>query len=107
MKYALRLYVSGESPHTRSATANLTALCERYLSDGYDLEILDIFENPELAEKDNILAVPTLTRLAPPPTRKIVGDLSDLEGLRKALDIGVEPESGPADPKQQRSKTGA
>jgi circadian clock protein KaiB len=82
----LRLYVAGQSPKSLYALANLTSLCEEHLEGRYEIEIVDLVENPALARSDDILAIPTLVRRLPAPLRKIIGDLSNTErvliGLR-------------------------
>jgi circadian clock protein KaiB len=85
----LRLYVAGQSPKSLRAFANLKSLCEEHLADRYAIEIVDLVEQPSLAQSDDILAIPTLVRRRPAPSRKIIGDLSDRErvlgGLRLQL----------------------
>jgi circadian clock protein KaiB len=82
----LRLYVAGQSPKSLHAFSNLTQLCEEHLAGRYEIEVIDLVENPGLARSDDILAIPTLVRRLPVPLRKIIGDLSDTErvliGLR-------------------------
>jgi circadian clock protein KaiB len=82
----LRLYVAGQSPKSLRALANLKALCETHLAGRYDIEIIDLVEQPAMARSDDILAIPTLVRRLPAPPRKIIGDLSNtarvLAGLR-------------------------
>ncbi len=82
----LRLYVAGQSPRSLRAFANLKALCEKHLAGHYEIEIVDLMQNPALAQADDIVALPTLVRRLPAPLRKIIGDLSDadrvLVGLR-------------------------
>ena len=87
----LRLYVAGQSVKSLRAFANLKDLCERHLAGRYEIEIIDLIENPSLAGGDDILAVPTLVRRLPPPLRKVIGDLSDTE--RVLVGLRVEPES--------------
>ena len=82
----LRLYVAGQSSKSLRAFANLKKLCEEHLAGRYEIEIIDLVEDPSLAGGDDIIAVPTLVRRLPPPLRKVIGDLSDpdrvLVGLR-------------------------
>ena len=95
-KYVLRLYVAGATPASTRAIANLKAVCEAHLKDRVQLEIIDIFQRPELAEGEQIIAAPTLVKQLPLPLRKFVGDLSNLEGKLFGLDvrpIGKLPES--------------
>ena len=82
----LRLYVAGQSPRSLRAFANLKSLCEENLSGHYEIEIIDLAQNPALAQADDIIALPTLVRRLPAPLRKVIGDLSNadrvLVGLR-------------------------
>jgi circadian clock protein KaiB len=90
--WRLRLYVSGESPHSLMAFANLKRLCDTYLPDRYRLEVVDLLEHPTLAHAEGIVAVPTLVRLSPRPARTVIGDLSDLDEVLVGLQI---PTTGP------------
>jgi circadian clock protein KaiB len=85
--WRLRLYVAGDSPKSMVAFANLKRLCETHLSDRYQIEIVDLLEYPLLAGKEEIVAVPTLVRLAPQPVRRIIGDLSDTDEVLVGLQI--------------------
>jgi circadian clock protein KaiB len=89
----LRLYVAGPSPKSMRAFANLKVLCEEHLAGQYEIEVIDLIENPALAGGDDILAVPTLVRRLPPPLRKVIGDLSDPE--RVLVGLRFAPESTP------------
>ncbi len=86
----LRLYVAGQSPKSLRAFANLTTLCEEHLAGRYEIEVIDLVEDPSLARSDDILAIPTLVRRLPAPQRRIIGDLSNTErvlvGLRLEQD---------------------
>jgi circadian clock protein KaiB len=86
----LRLYVAGQSAKSLRAFANLKDLCEEHLAGRYEIEIIDLVENPSLAGGDDILAVPTLVRRLPPPLRKVIGDLSDAERVLVGLRVGPE-----------------
>ena len=86
----LRLYVAGQSVKSLRAFANLKELCEQHLAGQYEIEIVDLVENPSLAGGDDILAVPTLVRRLPPPLRKVIGDLSDTERVLVGLRLGPE-----------------
>ena len=81
----LRLYVAGQSPKSLRAFANLKRLCDDHLAGHYEIEIVDLVENPSQARTDDILAIPTLVRRLPAPLRKIIGDLSDTERVRVGL----------------------
>ena len=83
----LRLYVAGQTPRSLTAFKNLKEICEEYLKGKYQLEVIDLMENPTLARGDQILAVPTLVRKLPHPIRKIIGDLSNTERVLVGLDI--------------------
>ena len=83
----LRLYVTGQSPKCLRAIENLQRACEEHLAGRYQIEVVDLLENPRLAAEDQILAVPTVVRRLPPPIRKIVGDLSDTERLLIGLQL--------------------
>jgi circadian clock protein KaiB len=86
-RYALRLYVTGLTPRSTRAIGNIKQICEEYLKGRYDLEVIDIYQQPVLAEGDQIIAVPTLIKKLPPPLRQIIGDLSDLERTLIGLDL--------------------
>jgi circadian clock protein KaiB len=87
--YRLRLYVAGETPKSALAFANLKQICEEHLQGRYEIEIIDLLENPQLARGDQILAVPTLVRRLPEPIKKIIGDLSNTERVLVGLDLRV------------------
>jgi len=86
-RWNLRLYVAGQTPRSLTAFKNLKDICEQYLKGKYQIEVIDLMENPTLARGDQILAVPTLVRKLPQPIRKIIGDLSDTERVLVGLDI--------------------
>lgn len=88
----LRLYVAGQSPKTLSAISNLRRLCEERLDFRYEIEIVDLIENPRLAAGDEIIAIPTLVRRLPEPMRKIIGDLSDSERVIVGLQLLPVPQ---------------
>lgn len=84
----LRLYVAGENQKSRAARSNLARLCETHLGKGnYEIEVIDLMKNPQLAKVDQILAIPTLIRKIPEPMRRVIGDLSDSERAMLALDL--------------------
>ena len=85
--WQLRLYVAGQTPKCLKAFANLKKICEEHLAGEYQIEIVDLLVNPQLARGDQILAVPTLVRKLPEPVRKIIGDLSDTERVLVGLDL--------------------
>lgn len=85
--WELRLYVAGQSRKSLAAIANLRRLCEEHLEGKYRIEVLDLLEHPQLAQGDQILAIPTLVRRLPSPMRKIIGDLSNVERVLVGLDL--------------------
>jgi circadian clock protein KaiB len=85
--FLLRLYVAGQTPKSVTAFINLRKICEEYLSGRYEIEVIDLLENPQLANGDQILAIPTLVRKLPEPVRKIIGDLSNTERVLIGLDL--------------------
>lgn len=85
--YLLRLYVTGQTPRTEKAIANLRRICQEDLHGKYDLQIIDVLKNPQLAEDEKILATPTLIKRLPPPLRRVIGDLSDKEKVLLGLDV--------------------
>ena len=85
--FRLRLYVAGQTPRSVSAFTNLQKICEEHLQGRYELEIIDLMQNPALARGDQILAVPTLVRRLPKPIKKIIGDLSNRERVLVGLDL--------------------
>jgi circadian clock protein KaiB len=85
--YELRLYVAGKTAKSVAALRNLKQYCEEHLQGQYSLEVIDLLENPQLAEGDQILAIPTLVKKVPEPVRKIIGDLSNKEKVLVGLDI--------------------
>ena len=86
-RYVLRLYVTGSTPRSSKAIQNIRALCEEHLRGRYDLEVIDIHQQPVLAKGEQIIAAPTLIRKLPVPLRKIVGDLSNAERVLVGLDL--------------------
>lgn len=85
--YELRLYVAGKTPKSVAAFNNLKRLCEEHLADRYRIEVVDLLVNPQLAQGDQILAIPTLVRKLPEPIKKIIGDLSNTERTLVGLDL--------------------
>ena len=83
----LRLYVAGHSPKSLTALANLKHLCEEHLRSRYEIEVVDLVEQPELAARDEIVAVPALVRRLPAPVRMVIGDLSNTESVLSELQL--------------------
>lgn len=86
-RYILRLYVAGKSPKSVNAIANLKKICEENLPGRYELEVIDLYQQPQLAQGEQIIALPTLIRKLPPPLRRIIGDMSNTERVLVGLDI--------------------
>lgn len=86
-KFELRLYVAGKTAKSVTALSNLKKYCEEHLKGQYKIEVIDLFVHPQLAEGDQIFAIPTLVRKVPEPIRKIIGDLSNEEKVLVGLDI--------------------
>ena len=86
-RWQLRLYVVGQTPRSITAFANLQRLCEEHLAGRYEIEVIDLLQNPKLAADDQILAIPTLVRKLPTPVKKIIGDLSNEERVLVGLDL--------------------
>ena len=89
MKYVLKLYVTGHTTSSVRAITNLKKLLASELNGLYDLTVIDVLKNPQLAEEDKILATPTLTKVLPPPISRIIGDLSDREKVLFGLDLST------------------
>ena len=85
--YTLRLFVTGSTPRSARAIVNLRSILEKELQGHYDLVVIDVYQHPELAGREQILVTPTLVKILPPPARKIIGDLSDRERVLAGLDI--------------------
>ena len=85
--YLLKLYVTGANPRTERAIANLQQICDSELEGRYTLEIIDVLEDPEAAERDRVLATPTLIKELPPPLRRVIGDLSDRAKVLLGLEV--------------------
>ena len=85
--WELRLYGAGKTPKSVTAFANLKRICEEHLAGRYTIELIDLLENPQLAQGDQILAIPTLVRKLPTPIKKIIGDLSNTERTLVGLDL--------------------
>ncbi|MFH1671889.1 MAG: circadian clock KaiB family protein [Pseudomonadota bacterium] len=89
-EYVLKLYVSRHSMKFESAIANLRSVCEKELRGRSELTIINVPEQPQLAEDQRVVAMPTLVRVSPPPRRRIIGDLSDREKVLMGLDLIIE-----------------
>jgi len=85
--YNLRLYVAGQTPKSIAAIANLKKICEKHLPGRYEIEVVDLIKDPALAQRHQIVAIPTLIRQLPEPLKRIIGDLSNVEKVLVGLDI--------------------
>jgi circadian clock protein KaiB len=86
-KYLLKLYITGNSPKSQRAITNLLILCESELADQYQVEIIDVLEQPQIAEDEKILVTPTLIKQLPPPLQRIIGDMSNTDTVLLGLDL--------------------
>jgi circadian clock protein KaiB len=89
--FRLRLYVAGQTPKSIQAFRNLKRICEEHLQGRYEIEVVDLIENPQLAQGDQILALPTLVRRLPEPIKRIIGDLSNTDRVLVGLDLQIRP----------------
>jgi circadian clock protein KaiB len=89
--YNLRLYIAGQTPKSIAALANLRRICDEHMQGQYEVEVIDLMENPHLAQKDQIVAIPTLIRKLPEPLKRIIGDLSNTERVLVGLDLQSRP----------------
>lgn len=87
----LRLYLTGRTPRSEQALINVRRLVAELIPGPHDLEIIDIQEHPERAEEENLLATPTLMKVAPPPIRRVIGDLSNIRAVAEALGLDRSP----------------
>lgn len=85
--YKLRLFITGSTPRSTRAIANMRKICEENLSGRYDLEVVDVYANPEATKELQVIATPTLIKILPEPLRRIIGDLSDHEKVLAGLDL--------------------
>jgi circadian clock protein KaiB len=86
-RYVLRLYISGLTPRSTEAIATLRAVCDEHLQGRVQLEVIDLYQNPERADTDEIIATPTLIKQLPAPLRRLVGDLSNVERVLVGLNL--------------------
>jgi circadian clock protein KaiB len=85
--YVLKLYITGMTPNSQRAVENIKNICEQYLKDRYELEIIDIYQQPSLAQKEQLIAAPTLVKSLPVPVRKLIGDMSNKEKILVGLNL--------------------
>lgn len=85
--YVLRLFITGMTPNSQKAIENIKKICEEYLAGRYELQIIDIYQQPALAKEEQIIAAPTLIKSLPAPLKRLVGDMSNTEKVLMGLDI--------------------
>jgi len=90
--YTLRLYVIGTSPQSIRAISNIKNICEEHLQGRYELEVIDLYQQPQLAQGEQIIASPTLIKKLPLPLRRVIGDMSNEERVLVGLDLRSRPE---------------
>ncbi len=88
-KYQLRLFVTGASPNSIRAISNIKNICEKFLKGSYELEIVDIYQQPLIAEREQIVALPLLIKRTPGPERRLIGDMSNTEKVLSGLGLGL------------------
>jgi circadian clock protein KaiB len=93
-KYLMRLYVTGATARSMRAITNLRKLCDEYLPGEYDLKVVDVYQQPELAREGQIIAAPTLIRALPLPLRRFIGDMSNTASLLRGLEIESRETTG-------------
>ena len=91
-KYLLMLYVTGMTPRSTQAIANVRNLCEKFLAGSYELKVIDIYQQQQLAKGEQIIATPTLIKKLPLPLRKLIGDMSDTEKVLLGIDLKPKKE---------------
>ncbi len=97
-KYLMRLYVTGATTRSTRAITNLRRLCEEHLPGRYELEVIDIYQQPSLAAANQIIAAPTLVKQLPLPLRRFIGDMSDTKSLLAGLEVLASPGAGSPPP---------
>jgi circadian clock protein KaiB len=85
--YRLRLFVTGATPNSTRAVSNLKEFCETFLADRYELEIIDVYQQPLMAESEQLIALPMLVKLSPGPQRRLIGDMSDTDKVLRGLNL--------------------
>jgi len=89
----LKLYIIGQTPRSAQAIAHVQRICAGWLNEQCEITVIDVLEQPDLAEQDKVLATPTLIKVAPPPARRVIGDLSD--GEKVLWGLGLAPRTPP------------
>lgn len=89
----MKLFVAGASPNSIRAISNIRAFCEEYLAGHYHLEIIDVYQQPQVAKRDQVIALPLLLKISPLPTRRLIGDMSDKARVIRGLDLDIKLKS--------------
>jgi circadian clock protein KaiB len=87
--FRLRLFITGASPNSTRAVTNLKDICEKHLKDKYELEIIDVYQQPSIAQTEQIIALPLLVKKAPGMERRLIGDMSDVDKVLRGLGIAT------------------
>lgn len=87
--YILRLFITGASPNSSRAIANLKEICEKHLKGNYELEIIDVYQQPLIAQSEQVIALPMLIKMSPSPVRRLIGDMSDTEKVLRGLGLSA------------------
>ena len=87
--YLLKLYITGASPNSAKAVNNIKNICEKFLKNRYELEIIDIYQQPLLAVSEQIIAIPLLIKSSPLPAKRLIGNMSDMAKVLKGLDLSA------------------
>jgi circadian clock protein KaiB len=98
--YILKLYIAGVTPRSMRAVDTIKKICEQYLKGRYKLEVVDIYQQPNLPEGEQIIAAPTLIKKLPPPLQKFIGDMADIDRILIGLDLRPAPSDRPRKEKQ-------
>lgn len=85
--YKLRLFITGASPNSSRAIENLNEICETYLKDHYEIEVIDVYQQPAIAQAEQVIALPLLIKSEPSPVRRLIGDMSDTEKVLRGLGV--------------------
>lgn len=105
-QYTLRLYVAGLTPRSQQAIRNVTALCQQHLAGRYDLQVIDIYQQPVLAKGEQIIAAPTLIKKLPLPLRKLIGSMADEQKVLVGLDLRPREDTAKQDTETRRRGDG-
>ena len=87
--YILKLYIMGQTPRSAQAIADVQRICDEFPGEPCEMTVIDVLEHPDIADQDKILATPTLIKVTPPPVRRVIGDLSNVERVRRGLGLAL------------------